>query len=111
MSVHLCVMQGEFDEDLKWPVEATFTIALLNQQKGEDKKCTVSKMKWRKPKSKCFSLTPFDKHSIPWGKMKVNFFIENSKLKNFLHNDTLHFCLKHVSVDEIYSVATYLRIS
>ena len=81
----LCAMQGDNDKDLKWPVEATFTLALLNQE-GEDREHTVTNIKWNRPREE-FS-TIFDNHGI----------LYYSELNNFLYNDTLYFCVKFVDI-------------
>ena len=89
----LFAMQGEFDKDLKWPVEATFTLALLNQRGGEDAECNVFKIKWNRPGEGNMHLASFTKRldSSPH-------FLKYSNLDNFLFNDTLYFRVKVVTI-------------
>ena len=46
--VDLWSMPGEFDEQLKWPAKAKFTIELINQQGGQNVNYS-SLAKWDKP--------------------------------------------------------------
>ena len=89
----LYAMQGEFDKDLKWPVEATFTLVLLNQRGGENAECTVTKIKWNRPGEGNTCLTLF---SRLWGSSR--YFLDYSKIDNFLFNDTLYFRVKVVYI-------------
>ena len=79
-------MQGDNDKDLKWPVEATFTLALLNQEGGEDREHTVTNIKWNRPREEFRTI--FDNRG------SLNY----SELDNFLYNDTLYFCVKVVDI-------------
>ena len=91
----LYAMQGEFDKDLKWPVEATFTLTLLNQRGGEDAECTVFKIKWNRPGGGNMCLTSFSRR---WG--TSYYFLDSyySKIDNFLFIDTLYFHVKVVNI-------------
>ena len=42
-SIYVAVwgIPGEFDDQLKWPAKAKFTIELINQQGGENATCTT----------------------------------------------------------------------
>ena len=77
-------MQGEYDDQLKWPFEATITIAMLNQHGGEDEECTKT-IEWSRPSAGRENLIWFD-----------SFVIDNSKLKDMVFNDTMYFHVKQV---------------
>ena len=83
-------MSGEFDDQLKWPAKAKFTIELVNQQGGENASHTV-KLRWSHPTTKYKSLGSIaDYYRIPSG------FVEHAELVNYLKNDTLYFYVSHV---------------
>ena len=80
-------MQGEYDDQLKWPVEATITIAMLNQHGGEDEECTETTV-WRRPSAGREDLTWVDGLNL--------YFVEKYKLKDMVFNDTMYFHVKQV---------------
>ena len=41
-------VQGEYDDDLKWPVKATFTIEIVNKRGGKNASYTITR-KWERP--------------------------------------------------------------
>ena len=82
----LYAMQGDNDKELKWPVEATFTLALLNQRGGEDRECTVTKIKWNRPREEIRTI------------LNDRGILDYSELENFLYNDTLYFRVKVVNI-------------
>ena len=89
INVNLWGMPGEFDDQLKWPAKAKFTIDLISQLGGENATCTTL-VNIKRPRTpyKCFD--HFE--CITIGGYPA--FLENSLLYKFLINDTLHF---HVS--------------
>ena len=86
VSIGLYAMQGDNDKDLKWPVEATFTLALLNQEGGEDTEFTVTNIKWNRPREE-FRTILNDRGILLY-----------SNLDNFLYNDTLCCRVKVVDI-------------
>ena len=90
-SVYVAVrgMPGAFDDQLKWPAMANFTIELINQQGGANATCTtlVDIVRIITPYK---FLASFQRITIDGGQA----FLEHSLLYKFLINDTLHF---HVS--------------
>ena len=80
--VDLYSMPGKFDDQLKWPAKAMFTIELINQQEGENAS-DFKELNWEKPSTAYYYLGSF--YRILGG------FLEHSKLMNFLFNDTLSF--------------------
>ena len=88
--VDLWAMPGEFDDQLKWPAKAKFTIELVNQQGGENASHTVE-LRWSHPITKYKGLgSVADYCRIPSG------FVEHAELVNYLKNDTLYFYVSHV---------------
>ena len=83
VGIGLCAMQGDNDKDLKWPVEATFTVALLNQEGGEDAECTMTKIKWNRPRV-----------GFPTIVSDYTFL----SYSEYLYNDTLYFRVKVVAI-------------
>ena len=88
MDVYLGAMQGDYDHQLKWPIQASFTIELIHKQ-GENVKHTITR-EWEKPKLPYICIGWF-------GRIRngiFQHFLEHSKLEGFLCDDTLYF---HVS--------------
>ena len=67
-------MPGEFDEELKWPVSAKFTVEVINQEGGQNAKRTSDKITWDKQ-------TEFTK--LSWTKQTV--FYQPMVLRSDLH--------------------------
>ena len=89
MYVAVYAMPGQFDNQLKWPVRANFTIELINQQGGENASFGGT-WTWNKPKANYEFLGCF--YRMAGGLM------EHSKLNSFLNNDTLYFCISEVQL-------------
>ena len=88
MMVILHPIQGEYDDQLKWPVEATITIAMLNQHGGEDGECTMTK-EWSRPSGGT-------RGDSTWFHSLNLYFEDKSKLKDMVFNDTMYFHVKQV---------------
>ena len=88
VTVH--VIQGEYDEELKWPVRASFTIQIINQEGGENKACTIET-----EQSKCGTKN-IDVVNAADGKLLT----ETSLLKEFSHNDTLYFQITNITLHD-----------
>ena len=90
--VDIWCMPGDFDDQLKWPALANFTIELINQQGGENATCTTLVNIERSITPYTF-LASFNRISIDY----FNFaFLEHSLLYKFLINDTLHFLVSEI---------------
>ena len=81
--VNILVIPGEFDDQLKWPAKANFTIELVNQQGGENATCTTL-VNIERPTSSSNFLDYFKRITI--GGYPA--FLEHSLLHKFLINDT-----------------------
>ena len=97
VNVDVWGIPGEYDDQLKWPARAKFTIELINQQGGENATCTTDMIAWERP-VKAGILRTFCRIKI--GKYYYNWdgFIEHYKLGDFLVNDTLHFNVSKVEI-------------
>ena len=84
--VYLWSMPGEFDEQLKWPAKAKFTIELINQQGGQNES-SICQVEWDKPTRLSYLFTRVGR-----------FFQEHNKLGGFLKDDTLFF---NVNVSDV----------
>ena len=95
--VELCVMKGEYDHQLEWPAQASFTLELLNQHGGDNIIHTITKVQWQKPKATYECIYNFGR--IQYGMHGA--FLEHSKLTDFFDNDTLYFHLSNITVYSI----------
>ena len=83
---------GEYDDQLIWPAKAKFTMELINQQGGENAIQTTGVNTWEQPRQGSVQLFGFAR--VRSG--SAYYYIEHSKLDEFLCNDTLHFCVSKV---------------
>jgi len=91
LSISFFAARGEHDEQLKWPVRATFGMVLVyaNRIEGEEEeKFNVSIREWNRPLS---SQLLYTYHS---GNIK-------DKLKSLIYKDTLYFGVRRVLIQEI----------
>ena len=90
--VDLWAMPGRFDEQLKWPAKAKFTIELVNQKGGENASHTTMELQWHRPVDQYIIESNNAYFLTPSG------FLEHTQLVHFLNCDTLSF---HVSIAEL----------
>ena len=84
------LVQGEYDDDLKWPVKATFTIEIVNKRGGKNASCTITR-KWDQPH------VQYNEAVASNGSSQFIELIKCSSLiGEFEHNDTL--CIKITNV-------------
>ena len=85
ITVAVCLMKGEFDDQLEWPFKGDITIQLLNQQEeGGHYSRTIYQAKGERSKS---SLG--EKYICGWGVSK--FKSHNELFPKYLQNDSLRF--------------------
>ena len=88
VNVDVWGIPGDYDDQLKWPAWAKFTIKLINQQGRENTTYTTDTITWKRP--------------VTAGRLRINnsgyYFIKHSKLGDFLVNDTLHFIVSKVEI-------------
>ena len=93
--VDLWAMPGEYDHQLKWPVEATLTIELLHQQGGRNVQHTTTRRRWWEPDG------PYNKLVGGFGDIEYGLwphFVLHSRLSGFLRNDTLYFRITKITI-------------
>ena len=84
--VDLWSMSGEYDDHLKWPANAKFTVELINQTGGENVRHSTT-LDWKKSTRK-YNQVYYIHPS----------FLKHSKLNSFLKNDTLYFDVSEVKL-------------
>jgi len=94
INIDVWSMPGEFDDQLKWPARANFTIELVNQQGGENVTAIV-KLEWNRPTS-----TQHARYIAisEWQCRTKNNFVEHTQLVHFLKYDTLYFYVSNVQL-------------
>ena len=94
MSVYLYAMQGEYEQQLKWPARVSFTFELLHRHGGLNIMHTHTEKQWQKPTRPCTAINYFARIQVGncWA------FLEHSKLADFLYNDSLYFHLSNITV-------------
>ena len=108
VNVELWVMKGEYDDKLKWPVAARFTIELINHfEGGGENKKVVQTITWRQPDKMYERITGF--RALTGfrvdGNSKKYHFIKHSELAynpatrtQFLRNDALYFDITDITI-------------
>ena len=97
ISVHLCVMAGEYDEGLKWPVQATFTVGLISQSKQRNVEYS-KQVRWDRPNKGPYEEIGSFGLFVFLG-TKMGEYIKHSELIDFLINDNLHFYIRSSNID------------
>ena len=91
--VDLWAMEGEYDHQLKWPAQATFTIELLHQQRGQNVQHTITE-EWSKPDGPYTHIGVVG--DIEYG--GITHFIAHYSLSGFLGNDILYFHVTKITI-------------
>jgi len=86
INVNVWSLPGEFDNQLKWPASAEFTLELENQKEGNNISHTVA-VKWNKP--------VIEKPIRTFTRL-INGFVTHDQLRTFWNNDSLSFYLSKV---------------
>ena len=89
--VEAIAMPGEFDEQLKWPITAEFSLRLVNCRGGEDITSTTPPYSWDRPKISKVRLGYFKRVS-------PNTFLQHCDVKDYLLNGTLQFIITKVKL-------------
>ena len=94
LSVAVCLMRGEFDDQLKWPFRGEVMIKLLNQE--EDKDHIVDVVSYAEaPDNSCQRVT-IGNRNIPLG---FGDFLPHTELQpKYLKNDHIKLCIKRVAI-------------
>lgn len=104
VSVYINLMQGEFDDHLRWPFRGSITVQLSNQRKNEGAFEEVIRFSHGSPREAAGRV-----HSgeVAASGLGITKFISHAQLgyvaaKNieYLKNDCLHFCISKVDVSK-----------
>jgi len=91
LSACIYILPGEFDNDIKWPAEADFTVELVNQASGENISRKTGIQSWKKPAIPLRLLSWFIDESTTTKDNLHFLIIEHNKLRDFLIHDSLVF--------------------
>ena len=91
--VNIWAMPGKYDHQLKWPAQATFTIELLHQQRGQNVQHTITE-EWSKPDGPYTHIGVVG--DIEYG--GITHFIAHYSLSAFLCNDILYFHVTKITI-------------
>ena len=95
-SVYVCLMQGEFDDQLKWPFRGNITVKLLNQ--GEDKDHAVKTAHFTRsaPEEACKRVMTEER---PGSGQGFSRFLPLTELQpKYLRNNCIKLCIKKVEI-------------
>ena len=74
ISVRLYVMAGEYDEGLKWPVQATFTVGLISQSRRRNVEYS-EQVQWNRPKTQYQEMASFGEDIFSLPDWRFTFFL------------------------------------
>ena len=96
LSVFVCLMQGEFDDQLKWPFQENISIMLVNQE--EDGDHVIKRFYSGKAPSKCCErMMTKGPINNAWG---TGQFLSHAELQpKYLKNDCIKFYLKTLLIE------------
>ena len=95
LSVFVCLMQGEFDDQLKWPFRGDITIQLVNQKKDRDHviKTFYSSSAGERA---CERVMITERINNGWG---IGQFLPHAQLQpKYLKNDCIKFYIKKIDL-------------
>ena len=94
LSVWICMMKGEFDDQLKWPFRGNITVELLSQKDG-DHYVLVVHFKYAATET-CSRVVEGERVEYPWG---FSQFFPHTKLKpKYLKNDSIKLRIKKIDL-------------
>ena len=95
LSVFVSLMQGEFDDQLKWPFQGSISVKLVNQR--EDRDHVILTFPSRKASIKrCERVMSKERVENGWG---IHKFLPHSELKpKYLKNDCIKLCVKKIEL-------------
>ena len=85
VAINLYTMPGEYDGELKWPAQASFTVELVNKVGGDNMAFVSSKNGWSRPMDLFKSMQFLSVGNLG----QTNIFVECYKLGDFLLDNTL----------------------
>ena len=94
LSVCLWYLQGRHDQVIRWPVQATFTIELVNQKGGNNIVSTKKELKWRNYNSSAIQLHHFNSSysNSSYG------FVDHDKMDDYIRFDTIIIAITDITI-------------
>ncbi len=102
VSVDVWSLPGEFDDQLKWPARAKFTVELVNQSGGKNLRYTSDEISWARPYKKYEYVVALGAVIIRSGlevtgsEVVSQAFLRHSDLDSYLAKDSLYFCVSRI---------------
>ncbi len=94
VSVYLCTIKGENDNELKWLADCTITLQLLNQHRDQDHITVSKRLQWDKPTTttlSVFSVFSDIAHAdLDWNAAKQTQYLKNDCLQFRIIEIQLH---------------------
>ena len=99
VSVYVYMMQGEFDDELKWPLRGQVTIQLLSHDASNEHHTKTITL----DNPKCYSRVTMGDRSIG-GRGELGFISHDECYKGYIKSDSLHFRIfkSHIEVNISY---------
>ena len=94
LTVYVCLMRGEFDEQLKWPFRGNISIRLVNQEEDKDNIVKTITFNESTPQIRCQRVKA-DEPPLGCG---CNFLSLTELQPKYLKNDCIKLCIKKVEV-------------
>ena len=95
LSVFVCLMRGEFDDQLKWPFRGKIAVKLVNQEEDKDHVVETTNFTSSTQEKFCQRVMGEGPGS-GWGKGK---FLSHTKLQpKYLKNNCIRLCIKKVKL-------------
>ena len=94
LSVFVCLMQGEFDDQLEWPFQGKITIKLVNQE--EDRDHVTKTFYSRSAGERCERVMTKERIKNGWG---IGQFLPHAELQpKYLKNNCIKLCIKNIDL-------------
>ena len=96
LSVYVGLLQGEFDDQLKWPFRGEVTVKLVNQEEDKVHVIGTSPFNSSTPEKYCKRVMTENGHGLGWG---FGDFLPLTELQpKYLKNDCIKLCIKKVII-------------
>ena len=94
LSVFVCLMRGEFDDQLEWPFQGNITVKLVNQE--EDRDHMIRILCSRNAGGRCERVMTRERINNGWG---IDQFLSHAELQpKYLKNDCIKLHIKNIDV-------------
>ena len=96
LSVLVCLMRGEFDDQLNWPFRGKITVKLVNQEEDSDHVVKTVDFTSSVPQEYCCKRVMAEGSGRGWG---YGQFLPLTELQpKYLKNDCIKLCIKRVEM-------------